>query len=163
LWISIVVACGSKRIRNPHSAIRNRAARHFHQRFRRRSHVGFGGKWAEAQPARPGQVGADGLMGQRGAAHTGPGQQAEVGLEHLRRGAWALESVDVDAEHAGAVRHVARANADVACQTHIVRHAVSIAKFLGRKVNYDPAKNKFIGDRKANRLRCEALREPWRI
>jgi hypothetical protein len=55
-----------------------------------------------------------------------------------------------------------RANADVACQSHIVCHAANIAQFLGRKVQYDPKKNEFIGDEEANRLRSEALREPWR-
>ncbi len=56
-----------------------------------------------------------------------------------------------------------RANADVACESHIACHAANIALFLGRKVKYDPAKNEFIGDEEANRLRSEALREPWRI
>ncbi|MGD0261226.1 MAG: Gfo/Idh/MocA family oxidoreductase [Verrucomicrobiota bacterium] len=56
-----------------------------------------------------------------------------------------------------------RANADVACQSHIACHAANIALFLGRKVKYDPSKNEFIGDEQANRLRSEALREPWRI
>jgi hypothetical protein len=56
-----------------------------------------------------------------------------------------------------------RANADVACHAHIACHAANIALFLGRKVNYDPQKNEFIGDDEANRLRSEALREPWRI
>ncbi len=56
-----------------------------------------------------------------------------------------------------------RANADAACQTHIACHAANVALFLGRKVQYDPVKNVFIGDAEANRLRSEALREPWRI
>ena len=56
-----------------------------------------------------------------------------------------------------------RANAVAACQAHIACHAANIALFLGRKVNYDPRKNEFIGDEQANRLRSEALREPWRI
>ncbi|MGD0898092.1 MAG: Gfo/Idh/MocA family oxidoreductase [Thermoguttaceae bacterium] len=56
-----------------------------------------------------------------------------------------------------------RANADAACQTHIACHAANIAIFLGRKLQYDPTKNEFIGDEQANRLRCEALREPWRV
>jgi hypothetical protein len=56
-----------------------------------------------------------------------------------------------------------RADADVACQAHIACHAANIALFLGRKVRYDPAKNEFIGDEEANRLRSEALREPWRL
>jgi len=56
-----------------------------------------------------------------------------------------------------------RANADVACHSHIACHAANVALFLGRKVKYDPHKNEFIGDDEANRLRSEALREPWRI
>jgi hypothetical protein len=56
-----------------------------------------------------------------------------------------------------------RANADAACQAHITCHAANIALFLGRKVLYDPRKNEFVGDDEANRLRSEALREPWRI
>jgi hypothetical protein len=56
-----------------------------------------------------------------------------------------------------------RANADAACHAHIACHAANIALFLNRKVKYDPVKNEFIGDQEANRLRSEALREPWRI
>ncbi|MDD5523246.1 MAG: Gfo/Idh/MocA family oxidoreductase [Kiritimatiellae bacterium] len=60
-------------------------------------------------------------------------------------------------------RNQPRANARVACQSHIVCHAANIAQFLNRKVKYDPVKNEFIGDEEANRLRSEAMREPWRI
>jgi hypothetical protein len=56
-----------------------------------------------------------------------------------------------------------RANADVACHAHIACHAANVALFLGRKLAYDPVKNEFIGDEEANRLRSEALREPWRL
>jgi len=56
-----------------------------------------------------------------------------------------------------------RANADAACHAHIACHASNIALYLGRKCLYDPKKNEFINDSEANRLRCEALREPWRI
>ena len=56
-----------------------------------------------------------------------------------------------------------RANADAACQTHVTCNAGNIALFLNRKLTYDPKKNEFIGDEEANRLRSEALREPWRI
>ncbi|MEN6574985.1 MAG: Gfo/Idh/MocA family oxidoreductase [Phycisphaerales bacterium] len=56
-----------------------------------------------------------------------------------------------------------RANADVACNSHIACHAANISLFLGRKVTYDPAKHEFLGDEEANRLRSEALREPWRL
>lgn len=56
-----------------------------------------------------------------------------------------------------------RANADIACYAHIACHAANISLFLGRKLSYDPVKNEFIGDEQANRLRSEALREPWRL
>jgi hypothetical protein len=56
-----------------------------------------------------------------------------------------------------------RAAADVACQSHIACHAANIACFLGRKLTYDPAQNEFLADEEANRLRGEALREPWRV
>jgi hypothetical protein len=56
-----------------------------------------------------------------------------------------------------------RANADAACHAHIACHASNVALFLKRKVQYDPVKNEFINDEPANRLRSEALREPWRI
>ncbi|MBN1125171.1 MAG: Gfo/Idh/MocA family oxidoreductase [Sedimentisphaerales bacterium] len=60
-------------------------------------------------------------------------------------------------------RALTRANADAACYAHIACHAANVALFLNRKVKYDPVKNEFIGDEEANRLRSEAIREPWRI
>ncbi len=59
-------------------------------------------------------------------------------------------------------RATPRANADVACQAHIACHAANIALFLNRKIEYDPVKNEFVADEAANRLRSEALRDPWR-
>ncbi len=56
-----------------------------------------------------------------------------------------------------------RANADVACHSHITCHAANVALFLNRKVRFDPVKSEFIDDDEANRLRSEALREPWRL
>ncbi|HSV98737.1 MAG TPA: Gfo/Idh/MocA family oxidoreductase [Sedimentisphaerales bacterium] len=56
-----------------------------------------------------------------------------------------------------------RANADAACYSHIACHAANISLLLGRKVVYDPVKHEFPGDEEANRLRSEALREPWRM
>jgi hypothetical protein len=55
------------------------------------------------------------------------------------------------------------ANADAACFTHITCHAANIALALDRKLTFDPKKHEFVGDDQANRLRSEALREPWRI
>lgn len=56
-----------------------------------------------------------------------------------------------------------RANYQVACQSHIACHAVNISIFLNRKLTYDVKKNEFVGDDEANRLRGEALRDPWRF
>jgi hypothetical protein len=55
-----------------------------------------------------------------------------------------------------------KGNADAACNAHIACHAANIAIFLGRTVKFDNATNMFVGDDEANRLRSEALREPWR-
>jgi predicted dehydrogenase len=56
-----------------------------------------------------------------------------------------------------------KGNADAACNAHIACHAANIALFLGRQLKYDLKKHEFIGDGQANRLRSEALREPWRL
>ena len=55
------------------------------------------------------------------------------------------------------------ANAEVACHTHIACHCAGISILLKRKLQFDPVKNVFIGDEEANRLRGEAIREPWRL
>ncbi len=60
-------------------------------------------------------------------------------------------------------REQPRANADVACHSHIACHAANIARYLNRTLAYDPQKNVFLGDEEANRLRSEAMREPWRV
>jgi hypothetical protein len=60
-------------------------------------------------------------------------------------------------------RGVPKGNADAACNAHIVCHAANVAIYLNRPVKYDIVKNEFIGDEQANRLRSEALREPWRL
>jgi hypothetical protein len=60
-------------------------------------------------------------------------------------------------------RSLPKAHADAACYAHIACHAANISLALGRQLKYDPVKNEFINDEQANRLRSEALREPWRI
>jgi len=42
-------------------------------------------------------------------------------------------------------------------------HAANICMWLKRDLKYDPAKEEFIGDAEANRLRSRAMREPWII
>jgi predicted dehydrogenase len=54
-------------------------------------------------------------------------------------------------------------NADVTCNSHIACHGSNIAIFLERTVKYDADNHVFLDDDEANRLRGEALREPWRV
>jgi predicted dehydrogenase len=60
-------------------------------------------------------------------------------------------------------RRQPKGNADAACNAHIACHAANIALHLNRQVQYDNATHTFINDEQANRLRSEALREPWRL
>ena len=60
-------------------------------------------------------------------------------------------------------RRQPKGNAQAACNAHIACHAANIALTLNRQVNFDNATNTFINDEQANRLRSEALREPWRL
>lgn len=56
-----------------------------------------------------------------------------------------------------------KGNAQAACNAHIACHAANIALLLNRQVKFDNETNTFIDDVEANRLRSEALREPWRL
>ncbi len=60
-------------------------------------------------------------------------------------------------------RRAPKGNPQGACNAHIVCHAANIALALNRTVKYDTTKHEFLGDEQANRLRSEALREPWRL
>jgi hypothetical protein len=51
------------------------------------------------------------------------------------------------------------ANQDVMRRSHLASHAAAIAWILGRKVKFDPAKEEFIDDPDANRLRSRAARD----
>lgn len=60
-------------------------------------------------------------------------------------------------------RALPRAHVDAMCWSHITCHAANIALFLKRKVTYDAKRHEFVNDDEANRLRAEAMREPWRL
>ncbi len=60
-------------------------------------------------------------------------------------------------------RKQTRANADTVANSHISCHAAFIAFQLGRKLTWDPARQEFVGDDEANRMRSRAIREPWRV
>jgi len=54
-------------------------------------------------------------------------------------------------------------NAEVAHRGTTACHAANICVCLGRPLNWDPAKEAFVGDEEANRMRRRALREPWHM
>jgi predicted dehydrogenase len=54
-------------------------------------------------------------------------------------------------------------NAEVAHRATTACHAANICLRLGRPLTWDPAKEEFVGDEVANRMRSRALREPWRF
>ena len=56
-----------------------------------------------------------------------------------------------------------KGNADAACNAHIACHAANIAILLDRPIKLDLATYRFVDDEAANRLRSEAIREPWRL
>jgi len=56
-----------------------------------------------------------------------------------------------------------KGNAEAASRAHIACHGANIALHLDRQVNFDNTTNMFVNDEAANRLRSEALREPWRL
>ena len=60
-------------------------------------------------------------------------------------------------------RSQARSHATAAANTHIGCHAAYIAYLLGRKLTWDPAKQEFVNDAEANRMRSRELRPPWRL
>jgi predicted dehydrogenase len=60
-------------------------------------------------------------------------------------------------------RSLPKGNAEAACYAHIACHAANIAIYLDRQLTYDLKKHAFVADQQANRLRSEALREPWRL
>ena len=53
--------------------------------------------------------------------------------------------------------------ADAAHHSITACHVANICVRLGRPVKWDPAKEEFIGDDEANRLRSRAYRHPWRL
>jgi predicted dehydrogenase len=63
------------------------------------------------------------------------------------------------------IRSRERPACDVAigARSTIVSHLGCIAHWTGRALKWDPAKEEFLGDEDANRLRARAKREPWRI
>ncbi|MEM9280947.1 MAG: Gfo/Idh/MocA family oxidoreductase [Verrucomicrobiota bacterium] len=52
-------------------------------------------------------------------------------------------------------------NSTVARYGHVAGHAAAISWKLGRKLDFDPVAEAFVGDEEANRMRSRARRSPW--
>jgi predicted dehydrogenase len=61
------------------------------------------------------------------------------------------------------LRGLTACNSKVMRHSHLASHAAAIAWMLNRKVKYDPAREAFVGDDEANRMRHRTMREPWHI
>ena len=55
------------------------------------------------------------------------------------------------------------ANPEVMHRSMTTNHAINICLALKRDLKWDPAKEGFIGDEQANRMRSRAVRQPWRL
>ncbi|GAH32829.1 unnamed protein product, partial [marine sediment metagenome] len=51
----------------------------------------------------------------------------------------------------------------LAVNTMVICHIATIANTVRRSLTWDAAKQEFIGDEEANRLRDRPRREPWRL
>jgi hypothetical protein len=58
-------------------------------------------------------------------------------------------------------RKEAGGNAEAAHRAATIVNLANIAIRLGRKLNYDPVKEQFVGDEEANRLVNQPMRAPW--
>ena len=88
-----------------------------------------------------------------------------------------LEGAEYDAKMQGTdpIKHVrnfldsvksrepATCNSTVARYGHVAGHAAAISWKLGRKLNFDPKTEHFVGDDQANRMRSRARRAPWNV
>ena len=55
------------------------------------------------------------------------------------------------------------ANPEVMHRSMTTNHAINICLALKRDLKWDPAREEFIGDDEANRMRSRAVRQPWRL
>lgn len=55
------------------------------------------------------------------------------------------------------------APAEVGHRTITIAHIGNIAMMLGRKLRWDPAKERFVNDDEANRMLSRPMRPPWRL
>jgi predicted dehydrogenase len=54
-------------------------------------------------------------------------------------------------------------NSSVMRHSHLASHAAALSWMCNRPLKYDPAREEFVADAEANRMRDRAMREPWHI
>ncbi|MDO5553521.1 MAG: Gfo/Idh/MocA family oxidoreductase [Planctomycetia bacterium] len=60
-------------------------------------------------------------------------------------------------------RQLPACNQNVIRSSHIACHASALSWILQRPLTFDPAREEFVGDDQANRMRARAMRAPWHI
>jgi predicted dehydrogenase len=60
-------------------------------------------------------------------------------------------------------RKIPASHPELAHRTHTMIHCANIALRLGRKVQWDPQTEQFVGDDDANRMLQRTMRWPWRV
>ena len=60
-------------------------------------------------------------------------------------------------------RRPTAASAEIGHRATTTCNLVEISARLGRKIRWDPANERCVGDGQANRMLSRALREPWRL
>ena len=85
--------------------------------------------------------------------------------EESRRKVEAMPDPEPLVSFAEAVKTRKRAggNADAAHRCVTLLHLANVAIRTGRKLHYDPVKERVIGDEEANRLVNQPMRAPWHL
>ncbi len=99
----------------------------------------------------------------RYALRTWPEHLAQVKLKPNEIHLHAADNHHTDFMNAVRSRGQPGANIDVACGSITVCHLGNIAYELGRPLRWDPAKEEFVNDAEANRMRFRQMRSPWRV
>src|SRR4029077_20872058 len=93
-------------------------------------------------------------------------RQPELISQELPAGA---ERLAVSNNHMATFLHCVTSRQPPICEPEIGRRSVSvcdlgvIALRTGRKLNWDPAKEEFVGDREANDYVAPEMRKPWSL
>jgi predicted dehydrogenase len=107
------------------------------------------------------------FVGEEGSVETGDEGEIVAMPETLQKeiqGTERVRGLDVTAHSRNFLdcirtRKQTAANPDVMRRSHIACHAAALAWVLGRKLKLDPAKEAFIGDEEANRMRSRPARQ----